>query len=130
MDLGLTGKVAIINLAGASGMGACVGRLLAQEGARVVLADIQAEKGQAMAAEIRQRGGDATFIEANMSIRPQVDQMITSLLASHGQIDIMCNIAGPGASSVSSTPTKRSIIASWMVICVGSSTVCRQCCRT
>jgi len=43
MDLGLTGKIAIIT-GGASGMGACVARMLAEEGVRVVLADIQAEK--------------------------------------------------------------------------------------
>ncbi len=98
MDLGLTGKVAIVT-GGASGMGACVGRLLAQEGVRVVLADIQVEKGRAVAEEFQAQGHDVRFVEANMSVRPQVDALINTVLADGGQIDIMCNIAGPGASS-------------------------------
>lgn len=98
MDLGLAGKVAVIT-GGASGMGACIGRMLAEEGARVVLADIQVEKGQAMAAEIRARGGDASFVEANVSVRSQVEALISDVIATHGQIDISCNVAGPGASS-------------------------------
>ncbi len=98
MDLGLAGKVAVIT-GGASGMGACIGRMLAEEGARVVLADIQVEKGQAMAAEIRARGGDASFAEANVSVRSQVEALISGVIATHGQIDISCNVAGPGASS-------------------------------
>lgn len=98
MDLGLTGKVAIVT-GGASGMGACIGRMLAAEGVRVVLADIQTEKGQAMASDIQAKGGQASFVEANVSIRPQVEALISSVIASHGQIDIICNVAGPGASS-------------------------------
>ncbi len=98
MDLGLAGKVALIT-GGASGMGACIGRMLAAEGARVVLADIQVEKGQAMAAEIRAQGGDASFVEANVSVRSQVEALISGVIATHGQIDISCNVAGPGASS-------------------------------
>lgn len=98
MDLGLAGKVAVVT-GGASGMGACIGRMLADEGVRVVLADIQVEKGQAMAAEIRTRGGDASFVEANVSVRSQVEALISGVIASHGQIDISCNVAGPGASS-------------------------------
>lgn len=98
MDLGLAGKVAVIT-GGASGMGACIGRMLAAEGVRVVLADIQVEKGQAMAAEIRTRGGDASFVEANVSVRGQVEALINGVIATHGQIDISCNVAGPGASS-------------------------------
>jgi NAD(P)-dependent dehydrogenase (short-subunit alcohol dehydrogenase family) len=98
MDLSLTGKVAVIT-GGASGMGACIGRMLAAEGVQVVLADIQVEKGQAMAAEIRTGGGDASFVEANVSVRSQVEALISGVIATHGQIDISCNVAGPGASS-------------------------------
>ena len=67
MDLGLSGKTAVIT-GGASGMGACVARLMAEEGVRVVLADIQAEKGNAVAEEIKAAGGDATFVESNVSV--------------------------------------------------------------
>ena len=96
MDLGLTNKVAIVT-GGASGMGACVGELLAQEGTRVVLADVQIEKGEAIAGKLRDQGNDVRFMAANMSVRDQVDHLVSAVLADYGQIDIKCNIAGPGA---------------------------------
>lgn len=98
MDLGLTGKVAVIT-GGASGMGACVGRMFAEEGARVVLADIQTEKGEAVAAELQSRGYAAHFVETNVSVRTQVDHLFNTTLTQYGQIDILCNIAGPGANT-------------------------------
>lgn len=98
MDLALAGKVAIVT-GGASGMGASVGRMLAEEGVCVVLADIQAERGHAVAAEIQANGGQASFIETNVSVRAQVAALVQQTLAAHGQIDILCNIAGPGAST-------------------------------
>ena len=99
MDLGLTGKVAVVT-GGASGMGASVGRTLAAEGARVVVADIQAEApGSAVRRRYQKQGGDATFAEANVSVRAQVDALMEKTLADYGRIDILCNIAGPGAST-------------------------------
>ncbi len=98
MDLGLAGKVAIVT-GGASGMGACVGRMLAAEGVHVVLADIQIEKGQASAQSILDSGGSARFVEANVSVRTQVDALMNDVISTEGQIDILCCIAGPGASS-------------------------------
>ncbi len=98
MDLGLVGKVAVVT-GGASGMGASVGRLLAAEGAQVVLADIQGERGRAVAADIQAQGGKADFVETNVAVRAQVDALIQQTLANYGQLDILCNIAGPGAST-------------------------------
>ena len=98
MDLGLAGKGAVVT-GGASGMGASVGRILAAEGVRVVLADIQAERGRSVAADIQAAGGDAAFAEANVSVRAQVDALIQKMIADYGKIDIICNIAGPGAST-------------------------------
>ncbi|MBI3958815.1 MAG: SDR family oxidoreductase [Chloroflexi bacterium] len=96
MDMFLAGKVAIVT-GGASGMGACVARMLAEEGARVVLTDIQEEKGRAVAEEIGRAGGDAHFIATNVSRRHAVKALIQETLARYGQVDIVCNIAGPGA---------------------------------
>jgi NAD(P)-dependent dehydrogenase (short-subunit alcohol dehydrogenase family) len=96
MDLGLSGKSAVIT-GGASGMGACVARLLAEEGTRVVLADIQIEKGHSVAQDIEAAGGEAIFVECNVSMPSQVNSLMKSAIDSYGQIDILCNIAGPGA---------------------------------
>ena len=98
MDLYLQGKIAIVT-GGASGMGATVGRMLAAEGVNVVLADIQDEKGQNVAAEIIRSGGHATFVHTNVSNRPAVDALVSQTIEQQGHIDILCGIAGPGASS-------------------------------
>lgn len=98
MDLGLQGKVAVVT-GGASGMGAAVSRMLAAEGVQIVIADIQADKAQAVIDEIQAAGGRANFIATNVADRAQVDNLVNTTLGDHGQIDILCSIAGPGAST-------------------------------
>ncbi|HXF60092.1 MAG TPA: SDR family oxidoreductase [Caldilineaceae bacterium] len=98
MDLHLENKVAIVT-GGASGMGATVATMLAAEGVKVVLADIQTERGERVAGEIQQTGGYARFIHTDVSVRAAVKEMVERTLVGEGQIDILCNIAGPGASA-------------------------------
>src|SRR5260370_2541266 len=96
MNLELAGKGAIVT-GGDSGIGAAVCRMLVEEGVRVVIADRKDEKGTAMALEIQQRGGTAMFVRTDVSRRAEVNAMIAKTLEAYGQIDILCNIAGPGA---------------------------------
>ncbi len=98
MDLALAGKVAIVT-GGASGIGSAVGGMLAEEGVKVVVADIQDDKGTARALEIQQRGGTALFVHTNVSSRAEVKAMVARSLQAYSQIDILCNIAGPGAQA-------------------------------
>ena len=62
----LAGKVAIISGA-ASGMGAEEARLFAREGAKVVVADVLDEDGQAVADEIVADGGEALFVHTDVT---------------------------------------------------------------
>jgi NAD(P)-dependent dehydrogenase (short-subunit alcohol dehydrogenase family) len=62
----LRNKVAIIS-GGASGIGEGTVRLFAQEGAQVVVADINETLGRKVVEEVRQAGGDATFIRLDVS---------------------------------------------------------------
>ena len=98
MNLQLAGKVAIVT-GGASGIGSAVCRLLAEEDVKVIVADLQDEKGIATAREIQQRGGTAQFVQADVSQRAEVKALIANTLQVYGQIDILCNIAGPGAQA-------------------------------
>jgi NAD(P)-dependent dehydrogenase (short-subunit alcohol dehydrogenase family) len=88
ISFGLSGQVALVT--GASqGIGAACARRLAQEGCRVVLADVADAKGQALAAEL---GG--TFVHCDVGAKAQVDAMVAATVAQHGGIDILVNNAG------------------------------------
>ncbi len=71
--------------------------MLAEEGVRLVIADRQDEKGTVAARAIQQRGGTALFVRTDVSRRAEVNALIATTLQAYGQIDILCNIAGPGA---------------------------------
>jgi meso-butanediol dehydrogenase/(S,S)-butanediol dehydrogenase/diacetyl reductase len=84
------GKVALVT-GGGSGIGAATARLLAAEGARVSVVDLNAEAARAVAEEA---GGHA--IAADVSQRDQVEAFVAEALARHGRLDILINNAGIG----------------------------------
>ena len=86
----LKNKVAIITGA-ASGFGAEIARLFALEGAMVVVSDINLAGAKTVAAEI---GSAALAIEADVSLRPDIDHLVTSCIAEFGVPDIVVNNAG------------------------------------
>ncbi len=89
----LQDKVAIITGA-ARGMGASEARIFASEGAKVVLADIQVEDGQAVTKEITDAGGQAVFVEMDVSIQADWDRTIEAAISNFGKIDVLINNAG------------------------------------
>lgn len=87
----LEGKVAIIT-GGASGIGEATAGLFAAHGARVVIADIQDEKGQEIAESI---GSDAcSYVHCDVADEQQVQAMVERTLKTHGKLDIMFANAG------------------------------------
>ncbi len=88
----LEGKVAVIT-GGASGMGAATVRRFVAEGARVVIADLQADKGAALAAEL---GDAATFIETDVGQEADVKAMIDLAMNRYEGLDCLFNNAGFG----------------------------------
>ena len=98
------GKVAIIT-GGASGLGRASGVLLAQEGAVVVLTDIQADKGETAAAAIRDAGGEAEFLVHDVTDEAAWEQIIAATIARHGRLDIMVNAAGISGKGMLLTKT-------------------------
>ena len=89
----LEGKVALIT-GGASGIGEATARLFAKEGAKVVITDVQTEKGQAVADEIKAAGGEAAFVKANVVREAQAKRMVEFTVRKYGRLDILFNNAG------------------------------------
>lgn len=101
------GQVAVVTGA-ASGIGAAVAERLAAEGAAVVLADIAAEAGQAVAAGIRERGGLAAFTAADVSGQDAWDRILT---AAHGFGPV--GVLVGNAYTVDVAPAHELTLASW-----------------
>ena len=90
----LDGKVAVIT-GGASGIGAGTVRRFVEEGAKVLIADLDAERGPALAAEL----GDATaFLQTDVSQEEQIAAMIAEATDRWGRLDCLYNNAGFGGA--------------------------------
>jgi glucose 1-dehydrogenase len=85
-------RIAVI-AGGASGIGLASAHRFIEEGARLVLCDIQEEVGQRAAAEIRDRGGDAIFIACDVSSEDDVDRVFNQILETVGVPTILVNSA-------------------------------------
>jgi NAD(P)-dependent dehydrogenase (short-subunit alcohol dehydrogenase family) len=86
----LDGKVALIT-GGGSGMGKVASQLFANEGARVVLTDVNDEAGEATAEAI---GDAARYVRADVSKGSDAEAMVKATLAAFGRLDILYNNAG------------------------------------
>jgi NAD(P)-dependent dehydrogenase (short-subunit alcohol dehydrogenase family) len=88
----LDGKVAVIT-GGASGMGEATAKLFVSEGARVVIGDLQREKGAAVAASI---GPECKFVACDVAASEDVAGMVGTAVQAWGRLDVMYNNAGIG----------------------------------
>lgn len=88
----LEGKVAIVTGA-AMGMGKETAILFAEAKAKVVIADFNEEKGQAVAEEIKAAGGEASFVKVDISNSQDVQAMVKFAVDTYGKLDVAVNNA-------------------------------------
>ena len=88
----LEGKTAIVT-GGASGIGRAICELFAEEGAKVVIADIDAENGEEVRAGIVAAGGEAQFVETDVSKEADVERMVQAAVDAYGAVNILSNNA-------------------------------------
>lgn len=91
----VAGKVAIIT-GGASGIGRGCAIRLAEEGAIVVITDIQDEPGRGVAAEISAAGGTAQYLSHDVTSEDAWIAVVATVVEQHGRLDVLVNNAGIG----------------------------------
>lgn len=92
MGLSVKDKVVIIT-GGGQGIGQAYAEELASEGAKVVIAEILADKGAAVAAGIKQKGGQAVFVQTDVTKLEGTKKMAAEAVAAFGRIDALVNNA-------------------------------------
>jgi NAD(P)-dependent dehydrogenase (short-subunit alcohol dehydrogenase family) len=100
----LQGKVAVVT-GGASGIGEGTVRRFVDEGARVVVADIQVDAGEALAAEL---GASTRFVRTDVTEEDDVAAAVAHAVAEFGRLDVMFNNAGilGVVGPIAETPTE------------------------
>ena len=91
------GKVALVT-GGAFGMGAATSKLFATEGAKVVICDLLEDEGHKRITEIKNGGGEATFIRLDVTDEGQWEAAIKDALSSYGALHVLVNNAGISGS--------------------------------
>lgn len=86
--------LSIIVTGAGSGIGEGIAHRLAEEGARIIVNDIDALRGNRVASAIRAAGGDAVFHAADVTQSAEMQGLVATAVQHHGRLDVMVNNAG------------------------------------
>lgn len=121
----LQDKVGIVTGAG-QGIGRAIASALAREGARVMVADFNAESGAETVDLIRQSGGDAHFIYGDVSDETSVSHMIEETVNIWGRLDIACNSAALSRGSGPIHKFTREVFDQTLEMCLTNTWLCMK----
>src|SRR5437870_10464732 len=96
----LDGKIVLIS-GGARGQGAVEDKLLAREGAKVVVGDLLDEVGKQVEEEIQQQGGEATYVHLDVTSEAAWVEAVGTAVNRYGKLNILVNNAGISGASTS-----------------------------
>jgi len=108
----LEGKIAIVTGAG-RGIGRGCAEALAREGARVVVADRDAEDGATVVQNIKSAGREATSLPVDVSSPERVEAMVRGAVEAYGRLDVLVSNAGVGGRSLGDGPVHECTAEAW-----------------
>ncbi len=106
----MQGKVALVT-GGSTGIGFATALAFARERAKVVVADVNVEDGRKTVNRIKESGGDAVFLQADVSQPAQVEVLINKTVETYGRLDSAFNNAGIGSMAA---PTHEYSMEDWV----------------
>lgn len=105
-------KVVLVT-AGASGIGAATVEAFAREGARVMVSDINAPAGEAMAERLRTGGTDARFVRADATVEEDIARLIRSTIETFGALHVAANVVGDVHPEAAGPEFHQQSLAGW-----------------
>jgi NAD(P)-dependent dehydrogenase (short-subunit alcohol dehydrogenase family) len=121
----LENKVGIVTGAG-QGIGRAIAMSYGREGAKVVIADFNAEMGEETARLIRDAGGEAAFIQGDVSKEESVKDAIDFTVATYGRLDIACNSAAVSRGSGPIHEYEREVFDQTLEMCLTNTWLCMK----
>ncbi len=121
----LADKVALVTGAG-MGIGRAIALACAREGARVVVADFNAETGAETVSLIREAGGEALFVEGDVSKEDQVEATVAAAVDTFGRLDVACNSAAVSRGGGPIHEYSREIFDQTLEMCLTNTWLCMK----
>lgn len=121
----LEGKSALVTGAGV-GIGRAIALTMADQGARVVVADLNEETAQETATLIREAGGDARTFVADVSDEQRVSAMVEFTVKTFGSLDVACNSAAVSRGSGPIHTFDKAVFDETLDLCLTNTFLCMK----
>lgn len=121
----LENKVGIVTGAG-QGIGRAIAMSYAREGAKVVIADFNADMGRETVELIQQAGGKAAFIQGDVSKEESVKDAVDFAISTYGRLDIACNSAAVSRGAGPIHEYKREVFDQTLEMCLTNTWLCMK----
>ena len=121
----LQDKVVLVTGAGV-GIGRAIAETCAREGAKVVVADFNAASGAETVEGIRAQGGDAIFVEGDVSKEDQVESTVAAAIDHYGRLDAACNSAAVSRGSGPIHLYSKEVFDQTLEMCLTNTWLCMK----